>query len=94
MISCYITPSSIWNCILLNMWLCLILYQFESLMGSKKMLIMLLIDMILCSLLVAAFDAFFGLIPGINSWSYFHDWWDNPKHSNLGQSPLILIFTI
>ena len=40
--------------------------------------------MILCSLITIAFDAFFGLIPGINDWSYFDSWWNTGYMYNLG----------
>lgn len=53
-------------------------------MGHVRMLILLLIDIILCSLIVSAFDAFFGLIPGINNWSYLSDWWNVNVNYNLG----------
>lgn len=29
LVTSYITPSSFWNCILINMWLCLMLYKVE-----------------------------------------------------------------
>lgn len=66
------------------MWLCLMLHGLESYIGSKKMLILLIVDMLLCSVITIAFDIFFGLIPGINSWSYFSDWWNVGVNYNLG----------
>lgn len=60
------------------------LYGLEAWIGSKKMLILLFVNMLLCSIFTIVFDAFFGLIPGINSWSYFADWWDTSVNYNLG----------
>ena len=50
-------------------------YRMETIIGSKIYVIMLIVSTLLSTILALLIAAFFSQIPGLNEWSYFHNFW-------------------
>lgn len=88
----YLTGNSIWSTGVCVTYSILILFQFERRIGSVRLGLLMLCSFLANSLIAMAIDAFFGLIPGINSVPYFHDFWTH--HASMGPTAPNIILTV
>ncbi|CAL6022657.1 Conserved_hypothetical protein [Hexamita inflata] len=88
----YFVNNSFWSIIYVLLGFFFSSVVLEKAMGSKRFGIMLAICLILNSLLCTAFQAFFGLIPGINSVTYFYNQWYD--YTPIGSMPILILIQI
>ena len=77
MLTCHVTVSSLWSILFYGFVFFTSSYRLELMIGSKIYVIMLLTCTLISTILALVIAAFFSQIPGLNSWQYFSDFWDD-----------------
>lgn len=92
LITPYFLANSFWSVLFCTMYIVFMAFTFEKYIGTKRFIVIMLISMISNSLIASLIDAFFGLIDGINSVEYFHNFWTH--HSSLGLTAVENMLTV
>ncbi|KAH0576483.1 Transmembrane domain-containing protein [Spironucleus salmonicida] len=86
----FICPS-LWNTLFVGMMVFFTGSQLELRLAPLRFVSIILGSLLAVSLIGICFAAFFGLVPGINYWSYFHDFWFDT--AAVGPTTLIILLT-